>query len=249
MNWVPVQRMISSFVPVSALEAERLQDVLNESGQFLHPFKDPLLIDFGAHRWLSSAREESYSDWLAWILTQLQSPKLVFSVLLEKYDANLQQRCKQRLTVHRELGLVDEDGFRRRTDLELMYGREKAILVEVKKGDASHIDLEQLRVQLRHKPGFGHYVLLAGHGEHRQYADGFQLRTWNEVCVALRRIVAIPELKGTVEGAMILAFVGAVEQNLLGYPGNFSERFARGELISVSLRQRIEAHLKSAING
>ena len=151
--------------------------------------------------------------------------------------------------MHRELGLVDEDGFRKRTDLELVYGCEKAVLVEVKKGDASHIDLEQLRVQLRHKPGFGHYVLLAGHGENRQYADGFQLRTWKEVCVALRRTVTIPRLKGTVEGAMMLAFVGAVEQNILGYPGNFSERFSRGELIGASLRKRIESHLKSTMNG
>lgn len=241
--------MISSFVPVSLLEADRLQNVLNQSSQFLHPFKDPLLIDFGAHRWLSSAREESYSDWLAWILTQLQDPQLVFDILLEQHDANLQERCKQRLTVHRELGLIDEHGFRKRTDLELMYGREKAVLVEVKKGDASRIDLEQLRIQLRHKPGFAHYVLLAGHGEDRQYADGFQLRTWSELCIALRRTVVIPRLKGTVEGAMILAFVGAVEQNLIGYPGNFSERFGRGELIGISLRQRIEDHLKRTING
>ncbi len=249
MNWVPVQRIISSFVPVSVLEARRLQNVFSESNLFLHPFKDPLLIDFGAHRWLSSAREESYSDWLAWILTQLPRPELVFGVLLKECDPNLQEKCKQKLTVHRELGLVDEDGLRKRTDLELMYGTERAVLVEVKKGDASHIDLEQLRVQLRNKPGFGHYVLLAEHGEQRQYADRFQLRTWNDVCVALRRVVTVPELKGTVEGAMTLAFVGAVEQNLLRYSGNFSERFARGELISVSIRQTIEAHLKSTING
>ena len=31
---------------------------------------DPLDIDFGAHRWLRSTREKSYSDWLARIINR-----------------------------------------------------------------------------------------------------------------------------------------------------------------------------------
>ena len=64
------------------------------------------------------------------------------------------------------------------------------------------------------------------------------------VCLELRRIVQQPKLKGTVQAAMILAFVGAVEQNIIGLPGNFTERFKEQQVVSVSIRQRIENYLR-----
>jgi len=32
------------------------------------------------HRWLADDREESYSDWLAWVIEQIKMPELVFRV-------------------------------------------------------------------------------------------------------------------------------------------------------------------------
>jgi hypothetical protein len=44
---------------------------------------------------------------------------------------------------------------------------------------------------------------------------GFELRTWEDVAVALRR--AIPIYASEIEAAMMLGLVAAVERNLLGF--------------------------------
>jgi hypothetical protein len=36
-------------------------------------------VDFGVHRWLRASREEAYSDWLEWIVRQLETGPDVFS--------------------------------------------------------------------------------------------------------------------------------------------------------------------------
>lgn len=245
MNWTAVAQMIQAFRPVSELEAQKLNELLKKSAQFLDPFEDPLFIDFGAHRWLAGAREEVYSDWLAWILEQIQLPRRIFILLLGETDQVLEAKCEKRLKVKRELGILDEEGLRRRTDLELIYGQQEAIVVEVKKGDADKVDLDQLQAQFQNKATFAYHILLAANGMQNDYA-GFKLRKWEDVCLGLRRAVRGAELKSTIQAAMILAFVGAVEQNILGMPGNFAERYREKQLISTWERQRIQTYLLKA---
>jgi hypothetical protein len=48
-----------------------------------------------------------------------------------------------------------------------------------------------------------------------------------------------------VSGALILAFVGAIEQNLLGMPGGLADHIKGGQLVSRTLRERIETYLGS----
>jgi hypothetical protein len=47
---------------------EHLRKALDNSNAALAPLGEPLRLNLGKHRWLSADREESYSDWLAWIL-------------------------------------------------------------------------------------------------------------------------------------------------------------------------------------
>ena len=52
--------------------------------------------------------------------------------------------------MNREFGIAGIDGAKRRTDLELVFGNRRAIVVEVKKGSADIIDVRQLQDQLQH---------------------------------------------------------------------------------------------------
>jgi hypothetical protein len=68
ITWAPLQRMVHAATASMRAEGNRLRHLLDRSTQYLAPLGEPLLVDFGAHRWLKPQREEAYSDWLAWIL-------------------------------------------------------------------------------------------------------------------------------------------------------------------------------------
>lgn len=248
MEALPLQSLIAAYKSISDLEAKRLESVLRKSNALLSPLEDPLWTDFGAHRWLSSAREESYSDWLSWILEQIQKPELVLQLFLKKHEMVSSMNFQEPLVVNREYGISEADGTRRRTDLELLYGSHKAILVEVKKTKASEVNPAQLETQRKNRSGFSHYILLANGGERSTYAGGFSLMTWKELSIGFRCMVSQHVLTSKTVEAMILAFVGAVEQNLLSIPGNLAKRVAQRQVISSVLRERISQHLEPYIN-
>jgi len=75
-----------------------LRSALDWSTSAFEPLGEPLLIDMGLHRWLDQAREESYSDWLAWTLEQLGTAADVFYALgLVTHQAL--ERCGHRSAV------------------------------------------------------------------------------------------------------------------------------------------------------
>jgi hypothetical protein len=130
--------------------------------------------------------------------------------------------------VKRELtipsGNKDQAG---RLDLVIRYGNTAIIVVEVKKFDAESADLpkqegyktwldEQQDVPDKNKKK----VLLATASEMAVTQGGFDFRSWESVCRMLRRMAMdglFPDKTPQVAIALILAFVGAVEQNLLGF--------------------------------
>ena len=60
-------------------------------------------------------------------------------------------------------------------------------------------------------------ILLALDGDEEVYRP-FVLLTWARLCLNLRRLLPkLREQKGVVAAALTAAFVGAVEQNLLGF--------------------------------
>ena len=52
-NWKAVKRMIEGFGHVSKEHARIVYDLLQRSSLSFAHFEDPLLVDFGVHRWLS----------------------------------------------------------------------------------------------------------------------------------------------------------------------------------------------------
>ncbi len=234
--WAPVRNIIEQARQLVWEDGHRLQQILRDSNKRLAPLEDPFGVDLGMHRWLRGQREERYSDWLAWILDQLGVPDLVSAV----FGADVGGEPARRLVVEREYPVP-----RGRLDILLMSGDVRVLAVEVKLDDAESADLGSLPTYRRWL-GRTPAILLARAGAKKIYEGNFELRTWEEVCMALRRMVPLlpPRIALTVR-AMILAFVGAVEQNILTLPGNLGRRLERGDL-SI-LGSRVTDYLARAV--
>ena len=50
----------------------QLQELLQHTRDLLWPLGEPLTLNFGLNRLLSGAREEAYSDRLAWLFRRLR---------------------------------------------------------------------------------------------------------------------------------------------------------------------------------
>ena len=127
-NWQPVTRLIDAVRPYLEQQCQQLVELLERSNEALAPLGDPLLTDFGAHRFLRSGREESYTDWLAWILEQLDDPALVLEVLAVNTEAP-----EGRPTITCELWVPEgHEGQTGRLDLVLRWPGQLLVVVEVK---------------------------------------------------------------------------------------------------------------------
>jgi hypothetical protein len=238
------RRMIDATVAWFEFEKSQLRSLLEASNRALAPLADPLLVDFGAHRWLVDSREEAYSDWLSWIVEQLRDPELVLP-LFRINNAAVCADCgrAREFIVKREKPIK---GGKRRLDFIICYGDTALIVVEVKVTDA---DVAQTSKQSDYKKWVDkqrapnrYSVLLATGGELNEY-DGFQMLSWAELCNGLRKVAPKAYVsKSPVIAAMILAFIGAVEQNLLG--------FIRPDLESEAMRStwpELAAHIRKSL--
>ena len=174
---------------------------------------EPLRVDAGLNRWLKNDREEAYSDWLAWILEQLNAIDVLD--VLRVSDANVVAvGIPPHFEVEREYYISGG-----RLDLLLTLGNELIVIIEVKKSSAEIADTAK-------QAGYHHWLKLQPFRLHREFLlitdaseekyEGFTPIRWADVCIRLRRL--LPKLctsVGLVKTAMIVAFISAVETNLL----------------------------------
>jgi hypothetical protein len=204
------------------LESE-LRSLLSRSGKRLHPFSDPLLANAGLNRWLRAEREEAYSDWLAWVLQQLKADDILSLLHLDSPDMRL--LCKG-LQPNIERELIIPEG---RLDIVVQFGTTVLIVIEVKttSADSAFIDKHEgyskwlARQAAPCKPT---PLLLAVDAEEQEY-KGFVPLLWSDLCIGLRQLIpAIWQQLGVTKAAMLIAFVSAVETNLLHLvaPGKIS---------------------------
>src|SRR5436309_14432176 len=135
------------------------------------------------------------------------------------------------------MGLPDAKGVRRRTDLLIHFGDIRGIVVEVKKGTAGEIK-RQLRGQEKRWPRYKHYILLCTRGTVK--VRPWAVRPWKDVCIGLRRIARTLAKQNVIQAALVLAFVGAVEQNLLGFPGMLRDSLTRRRNFPSAVADHIE---------
>jgi hypothetical protein len=226
-------------------EAKRLRRLLGVSNRLLRPFADPLCTDFGAIRFLRN--EMAYSDWLAWLVDQLGRADVVLPLFgLETTGSKAEGRIEI-LKADRESEIA-----KGRLDLRIMRGKEPLAIVEVKLDKADRADLGSLPTYRRWLEKFrgsaaGRLVLLADGGEKADY-EGFRLLTWRDLCLRLRRASSrLIRDKEMTLAAMLLAFVGAVEQNLLLFSHEMVKRTV--EKINPTVSSDIPDYLAKFIEG
>jgi hypothetical protein len=110
-SWEPAQLLLQRAATLDAYTVQFLQSALEASNERLAPLRDPLALNLGTHRWLAIDREESYSDWLAWILQGMSATADVVP-LFGFHDAVLIEPLGRLVSVTRE-----EASDQGRTDL------------------------------------------------------------------------------------------------------------------------------------
>ena len=214
-----------------AQAAADFQQAAQQSAEVLPTLGEPLAaLDFTEHRWVAAHREEAYSDWLEWIVAQLEPEEImrVFGVR----DPQMVSACERCVvTVERERRVRHgHEGSEGRLDLKIWFGDQALLVVEVKLTQAEDADTAKqagYRASLEADPStplLKEFIMLALDAGDREY-EGFKPQLWTNVCVELRLAAARRcRRKELLAAAMILAFVAAVEQNLLGFrsPGGGS---------------------------
>jgi hypothetical protein len=108
-------------------------------------------------------------------------------------------------------------------------------IIEVKLTDPESADTEKQRIYyqwLEKQPGVQRReaVLVALEGK-KGYYEGFRLFPWSNLCVELRKIIRTALLRQKpIVAALALAFVGAVEENLLRFSGRLVQHVYTGEV-------------------
>lgn len=226
LSW-PADKVEQLVAAVRRLDQEEripLQALLQRSHALLRPFGEPLTLNFGLNRWLSGAREEAYSDWLAWLFGQLRPLEIrqvlhiqdshpVYSIIATFPNAPV--------TVRREVGVGQgHEGAAGRLDLTLTIGQEAVIALEIKCGDAQSADtakqegyFDDLKAQ-----GWPFYPVLLVTEASQEEVHRFTVLRYKDFCLALRQFVVENkhDERGYVFLSFVLALAATLEMNMLG---------------------------------
>lgn len=207
-----------------------LAELLDLSNRAFDPLADPLATEFGTHRWLSSEREEAYSDWFGWILEQIGDAGRILR-LLGVRDGKLLQACaSEKPVINREFKIPDG-----RPDLVVEFGKRLLVIVEIKTKSFDRVAVrDQLTRFARWVPDPRNplqqtlrYFAAVEFGEF-DCPSTFEPLPWRELTLRMREQAREwirasknrpPDRNDLIRAAMTLAFCGAVEQNLLGLSG------------------------------
>lgn len=218
-SWAAAERLIRSAESLDKYALQHLQEVLMRSNEQLAPLRDPLALNWGGHRWLSSDREESYSDWLAWVLQGSAGAGEILPLLGINDEAILDELRAMKHIVGREG--VSEHG---RTDIQVRFETRGLLVIEVK---TKPPDPNSLLSQLQRyeqwaegqraagKAGELFFVYL-GPEVPTEDISRFSFTAWQVLCRRLRRYAKGLKESDLMRAAAVLIFCGAVEQNLLG---------------------------------
>jgi hypothetical protein len=232
--WLPVDCIIEGAWRAQELERRQLTSSLLKSRQTLSPLDDPFLADFGLNQWLSGSREEAYSDWLAWIINQIGDPAAVFRLFGLEVPSTAVHWTGT--SADRETPIPDG-----RLDLVLRWKGYALLVIEVKltdEGSASTAKQRRYRTWIDEQPEpVKCAVLLVLDAEPGLSEGEFSRIDWRSVCLEIRRtaaqlVKAHSEPAHLVRAALLLAFAGAAEQNLLGMAARPLDLMDNGFLIN-----------------
>lgn len=246
VDWQPAQRMTDAMDAWGEGQKRKYVTLLEQSATRLAPFGEPLRVDFGTHDWLRKDREESYTAWLGWIVGELREPDLVFRLFGIKEDAAaLEARGKDFRRPDREVWILENT---RRLDLVIRYEGAVLIVVEVKVTGADSAETAKQEDYFDWMNGepepFRYPILVASDASEEEY-DKFRFVSWAHVCVELRRIAPRYVSGRPIVAGMILAFVSAVERNLL----DLSLPHPDAPPITWIAQSRVFDHIEESLKG
>ena len=182
---------------------------------------DPSTHDWNKFRPLRLSREEDWSDWLAHLISDSKSGSLAFHLF---YFEKLSPRDYiNPPKVEREPTVEDC-----RSDILIQWANGKYTNIEIKTGDPG---LEKTfytskKMRKKHDASSDDWtdVIILMKNQlsdwekiKEKYSETVYPRTWEEIALALRRSLLCSE-EPLAWKAWAYAFLGAVEQTILGYP-------------------------------
>lgn len=217
-NWGSCHRIVESAARYALTKVKDVTTILAAYDKEMSPLCDPLKLSFDLHRWLSSDREEAYSDWLAWVMVELGDPSRIGRVLYGGAIPEGLLACKGPCIVDREEWVPSG-----RLDLVIRFGSEALIVIEVKVIGADSADTVKQAgySEWLHARGakWKDAILIATSAERQEGYEGFRVLLWEDLCIRLRQVMPSLKREGRlISAVLMLAFVGAVEQNLLQLP-------------------------------
>lgn len=187
-----------------------LENAIAASNAELSPLSDPLKLNLGEHRWLSDDREESYSDWLAWILQGMSGADEILPLFGLGDDCARREPGKG--SIRREL--PSEWG---RTDVVVRFGDRGLFIIEVKVGPTGKDLFDQLKryEEWACNQGVAQKLFaLLGTVKPAHDIGSFVFTDWRTLCRRLRRYANAVKGSDLLRAAAILIFCGAVEENV-----------------------------------
>ena len=239
-NWQPVVDLLSAFSGAVNEYYADLYGLLKQWDSVLHDFGgDPTYRDWRKFRPLRLSREEDWSDWLAFLIESSQTG-VFCACLLHDPPSGLNTHIRA-INVERE---VAQNYYR--GDIIVHWSGGFSSHIEVKIGDANLLKMYDTGRELRAKYGkkkdeWKNFILLLpeqvaaweGLPAAPSEEPPIQALTWEDIAIALRRGLHCDET--SLWKAWAYGFVGAIEQQLLMYPGYRLES-RRAEGISTKIR-------------
>lgn len=232
--WGPAAAMIAAAERDAKSAGIALDELLETSAAEFPQIGEPLLLDFGAHRWLREENEPAYSAWLAWILEQRNDSGAILSLFGREPGEMAGRPCEV------ECEVVAPEG---RLDIVVRCDGTSTFAIEVKtQAEPEEDQLDRyVRFLSREKHPLG-LVLLAVSTPESLVPNGWSFQSWADIALGLRTWAAEGCRRGSsVQAALTLAFCGAVEQNLLGY--------SRGGINTPDTVRHIESWLTRCKHG
>jgi hypothetical protein len=215
--------LIAKSIALRDIDFSELSEIAKRSGERLCPLGEPMMQDFGLHRWLAGAQEGAYSDWLQWLFSQMTCEDLArvldLPELLELGPDILHKRVRVDREVWVDHGHENKLG---RLDILIQVGDRALVAIEVKLGSASAADtlkqmgyVKAIEIDPKFSGRLKRYVLLVTESDEGNVC-GFKVTDYYILCRNLRRL-AIEWMKRQelTVAAVSLMVAASIEENLL----------------------------------
>jgi hypothetical protein len=219
------KRFTATYEAFSRSQRKSLDRLMRESDAWLGPkFSDPLRCDLMMQDVLSEAREEAYTAALGWSLGQLSIGQVVD--ILGIRDLTFPgSRWKQNKKWDYETEIDVPEGHTGRAgrvDMSITFQENLVAAIEVKTKEYSEHDAAKHRGYSKWADGQAGRVkaqlIFIAVRDLEIELHGFRFVNWADITAGLRKYARkVIEGKEYPIAATYLGFIGAVEQNLLGF--------------------------------